>query len=66
MFIKAIAVLIAALGVMVWLIRRRYVHHPTMLAEDSAAKGDQGENKDELDDTQAAEVVATWNLLNPP
>jgi hypothetical protein len=66
MFIKSIVAVIVALGIMFWFIRRLYVHHPTILREDSEAKGDQGENKDELDDTQAAEVAATWNLLNPP
>ena len=66
MFIKSFFAIIAALGIMLWFIRKRYVHHPTILAENSEAKGDQSENKDELDDTRAAEVVATWNLLNPP
>jgi hypothetical protein len=66
MFIKSFLAVIAALGIMLWLIRRRYVRHPTTLAENSEAKGDQSENKDELDDARAAEVVATWNLLNPP
>lgn len=66
MFIKSFFAVIAALAIMLWLIRKRYVHHPTKFAENSEAKGDQSENKDELDDTRAAEVVATWNLLNPP
>ena len=66
MFIKGIALIIATLGIMFWLFRRRHVRHPTMTGQDSGTNGDQGENKDELDSTQAAEVVAIWNLLNPP
>ena len=54
MFIKAILSVIATLGIMYWLFRRRHIHYPTMTGEDSEAKGDQGENKDEADDTQAA------------
>lgn len=66
MFIKAILSVIATLGIMVWLSRRRHTHYPTRTGQDSEAKGDPGGNKDELDDARATEVVATWNLLNPP
>lgn len=66
MFIKAILSVIATLGIMIWLFRRRHAHHPTITGQDSEAKGDPGRNKDELDDARATEVVATWDLLNPP
>jgi hypothetical protein len=66
MFIRAIASVIATLGIMVWLSRRQHVRHPTITGQDSETRGDQSEDQNELADTQAAEVVATWNLLNPP
>jgi hypothetical protein len=66
MFTRAIALVIATLGIMVWLFRRQHVCHRTITGEDSETRGDQSKDKDELADTQAAEVVATWNLLNPP
>ena len=66
MFIKAILSVIATLGIMVWLFIRRHAHHPTITRQDSEAIGDPGGNADELDDAHATEIVATWNLLNPP
>ncbi len=66
MFKKAILLVIAILGIMFRFFRRRHSHDQTILGQDPEKKGDKSEHKDELDNTQAAEVVATWNLLNPP
>lgn len=66
MFIKSIVLIIVAIGITFWLLRRWHVQHLSISEPDTEVKGDQGVSQDELDDSQAAEVVATWNLLNPP
>ena len=65
MFFKIIAVMIAFLGIISWLIGKRRVK-PVELHQDTKAPGDQDENKDALDEKQAAVIAATWTMLNPP
>ncbi len=57
MFIKVAAAITAFLIGIFWWIRKQKVHQPDM---------DQGENKEELDEEQAAITAATWTVLHPP
>lgn len=63
---KAILLVVATLGIAIWWFKRRRIPSQTITEQDSETKGESDGNKDELDDVDATEVVATWNLLNPP
>ena len=65
MFFKIIAVMITFLGIIFWLVGRQKVK-PVDLHQDAKPSGDQDENKDALDEKQAAVIAATWTMLNPP
>jgi hypothetical protein len=66
MFEKAILFVVATLGIAIWWFKRRHTPSETITEQDSETKGESDGNKDELDDADATEIVATWNLLNPP
>lgn len=60
MLIKGLLSVITLMGAIFLLIKRQKVNKAEVPTEN------QDEKENELDDAQAAEVVATWNLLNPP
>jgi hypothetical protein len=79
MEIKVIIIALAMLGAVSLIIRRMDIHRPgsesTLEAkidktasanQEANLTSDEVESREELDDSQAAEVAATWNLLNPP
>jgi hypothetical protein len=66
MLTKIIVAIFTSLGVIFLWLRRRNVHYSTRAAQDATPAGNQDEQKAELDEAQAAEVITTWNILNPP
>lgn len=79
MEIKVIYIAFATLGGLSLLIRRLVIHHPSSESsleakfDKSAGENQESnridggmENRGKLDDSQATEIVATWNFLNPP
>jgi hypothetical protein len=65
MLTKVIAAILASLGVIFLWISRRNVRIIKRTAQNAPLQGTD-ENKAELDEAQAAEVITTWNILNPP
>ena len=64
MFTKIILVFI-----ILWLLLQREDTQPTYIDAHPSRETsleDENWNKDELNSSQAAEVVATWTLLTPP
>ena len=65
MIIRFLIMVITFLWVIFWLTRRKAVRTPDKAKQVTDLSRDWEESK-VIEDAQAAEVVATWNLLNPP
>jgi hypothetical protein len=79
MVIKGILIVLTSLAVLVWLLRRIAIRRAggettNRASADQTEQAGQGSNlpkkreegASEIDDSMAAEIVTTWNLLNPP
>jgi len=66
MLIKGFVAVITLMGVIFFLIKRQKINEANPVESDAVLTENQDEKENELDDAQAAEVVATWSLLNPP
>ncbi|RPI29426.1 MAG: hypothetical protein EHM70_15715 [Chloroflexota bacterium] len=66
MLIKGLLAVITLMGVIFFLIKRQKNNQAYPVDPDAGLIENQDEKENELDDDQAGEVVATWNLLNPP
>ena len=66
MAFQGFVAVITLMGVILFLSKRQKVNEANPVNPDAVLTENQAEKENELDDAQAAEVVSTWSLINPP